>query len=337
MTAFIVNSIPLKDVIISLAKSFGVPYENRCEEYFLSLPPHLGKGTIQGINFENGLGIIVYKVLFNEDVQLKFTLDEIHPVKFIYALKGAVSHYFPQQDQSNFIDEFQCAIVASEAKNGHIIEFKKDILHEVASIEIDRKIFSVKEACELSAWKSKLCEVITDIEGKTRFYYLGNCAVYYKNIIKTIEQYQDFLLARKLSLQSVSTQMFVHQMLQFEDDALSSEDRTVLRINELKRIEEAAEYIKHHLASDLSVKNVSKYTGLNPNKLQEGFKYLFSNTLNEYVTNARLEKANQLLKNKEYNVRAVVSAVGFESSSYFSKIYKQKFGISPKDYKKLFC
>ncbi|WP_313717401.1 helix-turn-helix domain-containing protein, partial [Kaistella carnis] len=159
--------------------------------------------------------------------------------------------------------------------------------------------------------------------------------IFYKNILQNIDDYKDFFIAHKLNLQSITLEMFVQQVIQFDDDILKTEDRTILRIQELKRVEEGGNYIRENINGDLSVKNISRITGLNPNKLQTGFKYLYSTTLNEYVTNIRLEQAKILLLNKEYNVNAVVAAVGLESSSYFSKIFKKKYGVSPKQYKNM--
>ncbi|MEO5910284.1 MAG: AraC family transcriptional regulator [Pelobium sp.] len=336
MFSFQVNSIPLKDVIISLAKSFDVPYHHRCGEYFLNIPSHIGEGQIRGINFDNGLGLIIYKAFFNQNMRLEFTLDEVHPVKFIYSLHGSLSHEFANEKIKHSIDEFRCAIVASERKNGHIIEFEKNIRHDVVSVEIDRELFGVKEQCELWAWNSELRKVLTDIEGKKQFYHVDNCGIFYKNVLENVDEYKKLVLARKLNLQSITLEMFINQIVQFDDDRLKSEERTVLRIQELKRVEEAGNYIKQNISADLSVKNISRKTGLNPNKLQIGFKYLFSTTINDYITNIRLEQAKSLLQNNEFNVSAVVVAVGLESSSYFSKIFKKKYGITPKNYKKLY-
>ncbi|OAQ41762.1 hypothetical protein A5893_01205 [Pedobacter psychrophilus] len=335
MFSFQVNSIPLKDVIIGLAKSFEVEYHHRCEEYFLNIPAHIGHGQIRGINFDNGLGLIIYKAVFNQNIKLEFTLDEVHPVKFIYSLHGALSHQFANEKIKHSIEEYRCAIVASERKNGHIIEFEKDVLHEVVSVEIDRETFSVKERCELMLWSSELKNVLTDIDGKKQFYHVDNCGIYYKNILQNVDEYKKVVIAHKLHLQSVTLEMFINQIVQFDDDALNSDQRTILRIQELRRIEEASIYIRENINADLSVKNISRKTGLNPNKLQNGFKYLFTTTMNEYITNIRLEQAKVLLQNNEYNVSAVVLAVGLESSSYFSKIFKKKFGITPKKFKKL--
>lgn len=77
MAVFKINSIPLKDVIKSLAESFETDFDNSCNEYFLHLPEHIGTGEISGINFENGLGLAIYNVTFKEDMRLEFILDEM--------------------------------------------------------------------------------------------------------------------------------------------------------------------------------------------------------------------------------------------------------------------
>lgn len=336
MLAFQVNSIPLKDIIISLAHSFQVPYFHNCDEYYLTLPENLGSGEIRGVNFDNGLALLIYKLYFKEDVRLEFTLDEIHPLKFINSIHGPLIHEFANEGIKHSIDEFNCAIVASEGTKGHIMEFSKNVLHEVISIEVDREIFCRKETCEIKKMKSKLQSVLLDVRGLKQFYNIGSCGIYFKDILRDVSNFEDFSLARKLNLQSVAIQMFINQIMQYDDDSLRADKRVVLRIDELKRVEEMSIFIKENINEELSIKKLSRMSGLNPNKLQNGFKYLFATSINEFITNKRLEKAQILLQSNEYSVRDVVAAIGLESNSYFSKIYKERYGITPKTYKKLF-
>lgn len=335
MKVFEVKSIPLKDVIISLANSFEVPYHHDCDEYSLEIPEHLGKGQIKGINFENGLALLIYKVKFKTTVRLEFTLDEIHPVKFINSVQGPMVHEFYNEGIQHTIDEYKCAIVASERKNGHIIEFCKDIMHEVISVEIERKTFTTKQACELEKWNSQLQKVLTDVKGINQFYHVENCGVFFKDILEDANNYQDFTIARKLNLQSITMQLFINQLAQFDDDKLKSRNRSILRIPELKKVEEYSMYIKENITKDLSIKNLSRESGLNPNKLQSGFKYLFNTSINQFIINIRLDQAKTLLKNKELSIISIAEEVGLESTSYFSKIFKKKYGITPKKYQKL--
>ncbi|WP_156832005.1 helix-turn-helix domain-containing protein [Kaistella palustris] len=337
MLVFQVNSIPLKDVIISLAKSFKVKPQHFCGEYSLTLPEHLGTGEIRGINFENGLALLIYKVTFKEDIRLEFTLNEVHPVKFLNSVQGPLIHEFGNENKTHLIEEFKSAIVASQNRSGHIIEFRKDTRHEVVSVEIDRERFCTQESCELQDWNSPLKEVLTDTKGKKQFYHIASSGVYFKTILGDVGKYKKQTVVRKFNLQSITIQMFIQQLVQFQDDLLHTNKRSVLRIQELKRVEELGELILKNLADDHSIKKLSQISGLNPAKLQHGFHYLFGQSISEYITHARLERANVLLKDKEYSVRDVVAAIGLESGSYFSKIYKEKYGITPKKYKSIYC
>ena len=74
--------------------------------------------------------------------------------------------------------------------------------------------------------------------------------------------------------------------------------------------------------------------GLSQAKLQDGIKFLFTRTVTEYIRHVRLEMARDLMKNSDLNISQIVYTIGFTSRSYFSKIFKEKFGISPNEFKK---
>ena len=67
-------------------------------------------------------------------------------------------------------------------------------------------------------------------------------------------------------------------------------------------------------------RKVTSLTGFSPNDL-----------LNEY----RLEKAKELLTKKKHNVSEVAFVTGFSSPSYFTKCFKNKFGLLPLAYLEL--
>ena len=50
--------------------------------------------------------------------------------------------------------------------------------------------------------------------------------------------------------------------------------------------------------------------------------------------NLRMEKAKNLLKNTDMPINAVAAAVGYQDQLAFSKIFKQNFTVSPKEYRK---
>lgn len=57
-------------------------------------------------------------------------------------------------------------------------------------------------------------------------------------------------------------------------------------------------------------------------------------TFKELVQEKRIEKAVELLKSTDYAIEDIIRRVGYENDSYFYRIFKKKFGLSPKEYKK---
>ena len=89
-----VNSLPLKEVIRDLAKCFETTFEESCNYYSLNIPEDKGSGNIRGINFTNGMGILLYDCIFLEDVEIQFIVNDIHPLKFLFCSEGTLYHRF---------------------------------------------------------------------------------------------------------------------------------------------------------------------------------------------------------------------------------------------------
>lgn len=96
--------------------------------------------------------------------------------------------------------------------------------------------------------------------------------------------------------------------------------------------------IKNYIAdnyrsSDLSVKQISEVMYMSLAYMCSIFKTETGITINQYITDVRLEAAKQLLKNKSCNISEAAAAVGFNDSQYFAKIFKKKTGLTPSMYK----
>lgn len=328
-----VNSLPLKEVIESLAKCFNVDYYTSCTEHYINIPPAWGKGQIRGINFDNGLGMIIYQCEFLEDVRIDFTVGKVHPIKYIYSVNGLIRHRFENGNEEHYIEKYKCAIVASQSHNGHVLTFEKKKSIEIVSLEIDRSKFLKTSSCEILDISETLREIYEDVEAENSFYHEGFYGLEFRTILNNISRYEGHKLVRKFYLESISLQIFINQILQFDDDLLNELDKTILRINELDRVENISSYISKNIDKELAIPTLTKMAGINPNKLQLAFKHLYGKTVNEYVTSVRMATSLKLLKDKDLNVSEVVLRIGFKSYSYFSKLFKEHYGITPSKYK----
>ncbi|MGN1140899.1 MAG: response regulator [Oliverpabstia sp.] len=92
---------------------------------------------------------------------------------------------------------------------------------------------------------------------------------------------------------------------------------------------EAKKYIRSHYASALSLNFMADYLGLSPNYFSKIFKKYTGTGFVDYLTDLRLKKAEELLKSGKYKIYEISSLVGYENSTYFSRIFKKKYGYSP--------
>ncbi|MEM0518894.1 helix-turn-helix domain-containing protein [Aequorivita flava] len=334
MNSIQVNSLPLKDVIRDIATILDIPYTENCDEYLLELPASVGKGSIRGINFEGGLGLVQYDCLFKEDMEIHFIVNNIHPLKFLYTVSGTLEHRFENEEDLHEINQYQNAIVASSKHNGHVLFFKANQRVKVNSLEIEREKFQAKMECDINSLDEDLLQLFKDIKASGSFYYNGNYSLNIAGILDEMSEFTSENFMRKLFLEGMAYQILTHQILQYQDDRMDELSRLLLRSSEVKQIHLVANLIENNISQIPTVENLAREAGLNINKLQEGFKKLYGDTVNNYVQKKRLDTAYNLLTKTDLTISEIVNAIGLSSKSYFSKIFKEKYDISPSEFRK---
>ncbi len=335
MKSYSVKSLPLGEVIRDLAEEFNTTYIQECNRYLVNIPPILGSGFVYGINFSSGLGIIYYECTFLEDVEIKFNVDDTHPVKFLFCLNGVIEHQFINDTILHEIREHRSAIVASSAHNGHVLRFVSKKATSLASLEINRAFFLKYMQCEIEFMGPLLKELFYDIHAQKMFYREGYYTLYLADVFNTIGKYSENHALERMELEGKSYQILVKQIEQLEDDDKNEDDRSLLRKSELGQILKASHYIRQNLSDLGSIPDLAREVGLNVNKLQQGFKYKYGKTVNDFILSTRLEKACFLLVETDLTISEIVYKIGFNSVSYISKLFKEHYGMSPSKYREL--
>lgn len=100
-----------------------------------------------------------------------------------------------------------------------------------------------------------------------------------------------------------------------------------------RAVEQAIEYVKNNINTNISLAKVAQKVYLSPNYLGKIFKEEMHMGFNEYLETYRMETAKKLLKSGRYKVYEVSSMVGYRNPNYFSKVFTEYTnGISPSDY-----
>ena len=83
---------------------------------------------------------------------------------------------------------------------------------------------------------------------------------------------------------------------------------------------------------ELNIDNIVAQLGISRTKLFYKIKSLTGQTPNDFFNTYRLNYAAKLLRMNKYKVSAIAEAVGFNSSSHFTTLFKKQFGVLPRQY-----
>lgn len=159
--------------------------------------------------------------------------------------------------------------------------------------------------------------------------------------LKALDSGADIFLTKPFNLkvlaQSIKGLLFNREKLRFyytnnivniEEGSFGvSEQDFLKKLNELicKNLENSA-YTVEDLARDLSISRVQLYRKV---------KAILGISISDHINNMRLDKSKELLKKSNQTISEVAYAVGFSSPNYFSTSFKNKFGISPTEFKNI--
>ncbi|WP_426448460.1 AraC family transcriptional regulator [Paenibacillus sp. S-38] len=100
----------------------------------------------------------------------------------------------------------------------------------------------------------------------------------------------------------------------------------------VESIEAVKHYIGSHLSEDLSLEAVAAKVFLSAKYLSKIFKEETGMGYTEFVTQKRMERALELMKNNSLTVEQIAGAVGYGTPAYFIKKFKEIHGCTPKNY-----
>ena len=325
-----VRALPIEKILKDLSKQLNLPVKENSGEQFIGLSKELGDGFIRGTSYDSGIGIIEYSFTFFSDFELLFSVNKTHPLKFIFCSEGQVDHTFEEDREIHTINTFQNVIVSSSGNNGHILNFKANEKVHVSSIEIIREAFNQRNNYEFEGLEPLLKDIFRDAQAEKKFFYQGNYSIKAADIVEEINQKKLDCFLRSVFVEGKLYEMLVIQIVQYQDDQCEDNISKILRQRDIENVKKAIEIVKANLDTNYSIDYLANEVGTNVNKLQEGFKYMYDLTVNKYMQNLKLEAAREMLESSDHNISQIVNLIGLNNRSYFSKIFKEKYKVSPK-------
>ncbi|MCW8981015.1 MAG: AraC family transcriptional regulator [Altibacter sp.] len=98
------------------------------------------------------------------------------------------------------------------------------------------------------------------------------------------------------------------------------------------KIKRAKEIIIARMAEPPTLQELAEEIKLPINKLKEGFKQIYGDSVFSFLFDYKMEVARQLLASGNHNVNEVGLKVGYSTASHFIASFKKRFGTTPKKY-----
>ena len=146
------------------------------------------------------------------------------------------------------------------------------------------------------------------------------------NITKELQSPDIF---SKKAAQSYLTIMLKH-ILRFPSD--SSFFRSDVEIH--TPVYKLLDYVQSNYQNDISLKDLSDLLGYTPNYISKLFSSTIGMSFKKYLFMQRIKTAESLLLDSNMTITEIAYAVGFNDSNYFSTAFKNKYGITPSEYRK---
>ena len=98
-------------------------------------------------------------------------------------------------------------------------------------------------------------------------------------------------------------------------------------------VERCRDYVGKHYREKIYLSEIADTLGLSETYLSRLFRKETGERLQDYIVGVRLEHAANLLKYSEESISKIAEYVNFPSQSYMGKVFKEKYEMSPKQYR----
>jgi AraC-like DNA-binding protein len=98
-------------------------------------------------------------------------------------------------------------------------------------------------------------------------------------------------------------------------------------------LQKSIDYIIKNISDEkLNVEGLAEVLKINRSNVYRKIKALTGNSVVEFISNIRLKQAIKLMETNKFSLAEIAYQTGFSSPSYFTKMFKRKYGKTPSEF-----
>ena len=154
----------------------------------------------------------------------------------------------------------------------------------------------------------------------------------FKTITKIFACYDAKDIAFEIELKSLLYHFFA---LLYKYDLIVKNKATPLSNDVTNKMKIILNYIKQNYMDDISIKDMCSICNFSEYHFMRFFKKYIGMTCIEYINTYRLEMASKLLDTTTSSIMDISFEVGFNNVSYFNKLFKSKYKLTPREFREI--
>lgn len=93
-------------------------------------------------------------------------------------------------------------------------------------------------------------------------------------------------------------------------------------------------YINTNIQKSITLTDISLYVNYNSSYISRIFKQKMEMNITDYISEAKINKAKELITTTDLNMEQVANQIGYENPKYFFQVFKKYTGVSPREFQK---
>jgi AraC-like DNA-binding protein len=280
--------------------------------------------------FQELIGVIHQTLKLQITVSISKQTLQTKQIPYIFEEARQALSYRELPETNQIIDLEQLNKTDSQRKFSYPFSLEKEIIHSI-------RMGSEDEAAELieQFFKELSQEGSTELIARQGMLQLLGSVLnaMAQSGMNPIHLFEGANLFDHLSMQNGPEEMlkwFKHKVIgTFVQELISKQDFHLKQM-----VEQVMLYLNEKFMTDLSLDSCADHFGTSPYTLSRAFKQISGINFIDYLTNIRLVKAKQLLRESELKITEVAEQVGYQQS-YFNRIFKKYEGVTPSQYREM--
>lgn len=249
-----------------------------------------------------------------------------------------ISKELSSQSYSHGITMFVSSIVRSSAEMKVLIEYLRDYssLRVILGIE---KCYSLKPLLNYSpelVCFCHLCEAWQNAYKENKFHEFVNASEAICDSLAS-KQCLEKYASNILTFIQMNTGEVIRPSVSHADLRVIFQKTAAKLIQSSKSerlVDSIIQYIQEHFCDNISTTTLSERFGLSSNYITNLLKQELGIRYNDYITQLRMEYAKELLLSTNKSVKNITMECGYYSQSHFTKLFVEKEGCTPVEYRK---